>query len=286
MSIQSETINAFEKTIFERAIIKAPARFQSRMLPDDRACFFYLRRGEYHVASQSNRLSLHPGEGVLKKCGSYIAQFLAADKAAECEAITAYLYPEILKEIYRDSVPRFLKAPREAKGLRPLVGNELIEAYIDSLQIYFENPGLVDEELVIIKLKELVLLLLKTDHASSVVELMSDLFHPRAYALKDVVESHLYSDVNVEELAFLCDLSLSSFKREFARLYGESPGHYIRNRKLARAADLLKATVMRVTEVCYECGFNDLANFSTAFHKLYGKSPRRYRMDFLQKSSD
>lgn len=286
MSIQTETINAFEKTIFERAVIKAPLRFTSSLFAEDRACFFYLRRGEYQVASEANQVNVRPREGLLKKCGNYIAQFFRTDEEDECEAIVAFFYPEILKEIYSDTIPRFLKNRPAAKPLQKVASNELLDRYIQSLLVYFENPDLADEELVVLKLKELILLLLKTDQADSVLELVSDFFNPRVFALKEVVENHAFNDVSVEELAFLCHLSLSSFKREFTKIYADTPAQYIRNRKLARAAELLEFSDTRVTEICYDCGFNDLANFSTAFHKKYGRSPKQYRLDLTKKSAN
>ena len=45
--------------------------------------------------------------------------------------------------------------------------------------------------------------------------------------LKTTVESNLHGHISVEELAFLCYTSLSTFKRRFARLYGTSPNKWI-----------------------------------------------------------
>ena len=83
--------------------------------------------------------------------------------------------------------------------------------------------------------------------------------------------------MSIEELATLANLSLSSFKRSFQKHYATSPAKYIRQRKLEKAAKLLKSTSLRISQIGYDCGFVDLAHFSKTFQKAYGVSPSDYR---------
>jgi AraC-like DNA-binding protein len=45
---------------------------------------------------------------------------------------------------------------------------------------------------------------------------------------------------------------------------------------MKKAASLLSAGDMNVSEVMYACGFSNAASFSTVFKKMYGMSPREY----------
>lgn len=277
MTLNSLEIKAFGKTIFHKVIFKTPLRYTTNLVEENRACFFYIVEGEYRTFTNSSATLLSSKDGVVKKCGSYISNYLKVVGSETCEAIAIYLYPEILKEIYKDEIPSFLKKSKRKNILRKVSSSELVDRYIQSLLFYFENPELTDEDLVIIKLKELILLLLKTEKDTTILELVSDFFNPERIPFKETVETHIYSEITVEELAFLCNLSLSSFKREFKRIYQESPARYIRNKKLGKAAGLLAASDMRINDIAFQCGL-DMANFPTIFRRKYNVSPSEYRL--------
>ncbi|WP_410478174.1 helix-turn-helix transcriptional regulator [Pedobacter aquatilis] len=103
------------------------------------------------------------------------------------------------------------------------------------------------------------------------------------YTFRQVIDAHIYSNITIEELADHCNLSLSSFKREFAKNYNETPANYIKNRRLEKLAELLTASNNRINTIAFECGFNDLANFTRSFHIKYGVTPSQYRLDQISK---
>jgi AraC-like DNA-binding protein len=71
--------------------------------------------------------------------------------------------------------------------------------------------------------------------------------------------------------------SLSSFKREFHKHYGVPPGRWLLERRLERSASLLQTTGMSVTEIMFDCGFEDPSHFSRAFKEKFGQEPSVYR---------
>ncbi|MEL6867871.1 MAG: AraC family transcriptional regulator, partial [Bacteroidota bacterium] len=224
---------------------------------------------------------LETEEGLVMRCGNYLNNFFATEGSTSCEAIAVHFYPDVLKMIYDKELPDFLLHLNKVKPL-PITkyqASELMASYINSLQFYFENPALVSDELLKLKLKELILLLAKTDNAAAIQSLMASMFKPSEIDFKAVIEANLYNNCSMEELATLTNLSLSSFKREFARQYDCSPAKYIRRRKMQKAAKLLKGTDLRISDIAFDCGFKDLAHFSKAFQKHYAFSPSDYRVN-------
>jgi AraC-like DNA-binding protein len=159
----------------------------------------------------------------------------------------------------------------------------LIQKYIEGLLFYFENPTLVNEDILILKLKEIVLLLSQTQNAEAIQVILSQLFSPATYTFKQIIEAHLYSQSSIEELANENNLSLSSFKREFAKLYNDTPANYIKNKKLEKAAELLLASNERISDIAFDCGFNDIANFTKSFGEKYHTTPTNYRLNRIAK---
>lgn len=141
----------------------------------------------------------------------------------------------------------------------------LIKKYIESLLFYFENPALVNEELMVLKFKEIILLLLNTEDTTVIIEIMHNLFSPKEFSFKDIIESHILSPLSSSNLAQLTNRSLASFKREFKKIYDDSPANYIKNKRLEKAAELLVISSIPISAIAYDCLFNDIAHFSSSF---------------------
>ncbi|MFK7935413.1 MAG: helix-turn-helix transcriptional regulator [Saprospiraceae bacterium] len=260
---------------FVKALMQPPYRFIYTM-PNE-ACFFYIVNGDTKVSFADETYPLQAQEGLVMHCGNYLAEILPSSTGSE--AIAIHLHQEVLRTIYDKEFPDFLVNVNNIKPIKceKRKADHLMQNYINSLQFYFNNPELVSEELLKLKLKELILLLAKTDNAEAVLSLLSGLFSTTEIDFKSVIEANLYRNLTLEELSQLTNLSLSSFKREFARQYNNSPARFIRQRRLEKAAKMLKASDLRVTDVAYDCGFTDLAHFSKTFQKTYGLSPSEYR---------
>lgn len=251
------------------------------------ACFLHIIEGENKTFTATGQVKMHTKESLLVKCGIYLTDMIGSPKTKKYQTVIVHLHPEVLKKIYDKDLPGFMKKPKVHSGseeMASLPNDIFLTKYIDSILFYFENPAVVSEEILVLRIKELILLLNKTKNAPIVHQILSSLFSPTSYAFKEVIEAHVYDDLNQNELAQLSNLSLSSFKREFKKHYNASPAGYLRNRKIEKAAELLQLSDARITEIAFDCGFNNLAHFSKCFHDKYGISPTEYRLNQNQKS--
>ncbi|NHF57991.1 helix-turn-helix transcriptional regulator [Flavobacteriaceae bacterium TP-CH-4] len=279
-----QQFDLFGKKIFEKAIIEPPFRGFYHM-PNE-ACFFYLKEGSCNLFAPSSKVKMKIKEGVVLQCGNYLFEMLSSGESTYGEALAVHLHPEVLKMIYDKEFPDFLL---EVDKVRPLrmeryPATELLRNYIENLEFYFDNPHLVSDELLKLKLKELILLLARTDNAETVRTVLASLFSSDEIGFKEVIEKNVYNNLNLEELAQLANLSLSSFKREFKKHYKSPPAKYIKKRKLEKASKLLKGTRMRISDIAYDCGFSDLAHFSKSFQRNFQLSPTSYRTDLMTRS--
>ena len=96
-------------------------------------------------------------------------------------------------------------------------------------------------------------------------------------SLKKLIEDHLFHNLTLDELAFLANRSLSSFKRDFERTYNISPQKYIRESKLEAARAELESG-KQASELYAVYGYDNLSNFSTAFKRKFGITPGAYRL--------
>lgn len=95
-------------------------------------------------------------------------------------------------------------------------------------------------------------------------------------AAKHVMDEDFCHDHAISELAALCNLSQTHFRRLWRRVFGITPVAYLRSRRIARARDLLLSGLYSVSDAARESGFDDANYFSRVFRKETGLTPSEY----------
>lgn len=262
--------------LFQKAKFKTPVTMEGAL--KNLACFFYVVEGGMQSVDSRGVHKIGSKEALAKNCGNYVQTFVGSEGSESCEAIAVYLHQDILREIYKDEVPTFMKKDG-SKPPEKFVANELIDQYMSNLFIYFENPEMLDEELGIIKLKELVHILLKSERYLDVRNMLSELFCNVSVKFEQAIENNLFNNITLDQLAFICNMSLSTFKREFKKVFDQTPARYIKVRRLEHAASLLVIRNSSIAAIAYESGFQDITTFSDSFQKHFNVSPSKYRLN-------
>ena len=96
-------------------------------------------------------------------------------------------------------------------------------------------------------------------------------------SVREIMECNFRFNLALEEYARLCHRSLSSFKREFTREFGQPPGKWLVRQRLEYAAALLRNTSQAVTEIVFDSGFENVSHFSRVFRERFHVSPTAYR---------
>lgn len=280
MIIKNDYFEIGGKPILYHVVFKPPLRVLESM--EDEACYIFSVNGRANIHGPLEKVSLNSREGALMKCGKYVNKWIRSENQHYTEIFIIKLYPELIKSIFSDDFPK-ITAPVLFKGgktVQKVRTDKVIETYVKGLAFYFDNPSLVTDELVALKVRELILLLAQSDE--NIIVLLSDLFRPDAHALKKVVEKHMFDELAIEELANLSGMSESSFKRKFKLIFGESPWRYIRKKRLEKAAELLQVSSSRIAEIGYACGFSEPAYFAKSFKSEFGVTPRKFRLNITR----
>jgi AraC family transcriptional regulator len=94
---------------------------------------------------------------------------------------------------------------------------------------------------------------------------------------KEYLSSNLGSDVSLEEVARLCDLSPPQFSRLFKKSTGNSAYRWYLDQRLALAKSLLATTQDELAKIALVCGFADQSHFTRTFSRIVGLSPGTWR---------
>lgn len=95
------------------------------------------------------------------------------------------------------------------------------------------------------------------------------------------MEDHYLEPLTLEEIAGKSNISVRHLNRIFRSYYQMTPIAYMLTLRLERACSLLKHSSLPITQISYECGFNDSNYFTRQFRKAYGVSPKVYRQNHI-----
>lgn len=153
--------------------------------------------------------------------------------------------------------------------------DNFIVHYINSLQHSFGLHTTISQKILELKFEEIMLYLANKYGQAFFAYLNSLLTSERELSFKKVIEKNQYTNLNIQEVAFLCNMSASTFKRKFISIYQESPGKWFQQTRLNKARELLLHNKATPSEIYMEFGYDSLSNFSTAFKNEFGYSPRQ-----------
>lgn len=279
MKINRQVFKYKKQILLKKVVIKPP--FREEKFFHNEGCFVYMKEYGSILHSSEDTLKLAPKEAVLLKCDNYFMDFVQEFDNQTIEIIAIHLYPNILKEIFISDLPSLIEKQLNNPETKHIVDDLIIRKFIESLEFYFDNPSLVNESILELKIKELILILIQTKNINSIIELIRDLYTNKTVSLKDIVNKHLYSNFTTKELAKLCQMSLASFKRQFKKEFNVPPTIFFTNQKLLKAKELLSFTDLPIREIAYEVGFNDPQYFAQFFKKKVGCLPRKFRANLV-----
>jgi AraC-like DNA-binding protein len=189
----------------------------------------------------------------------------------EFRSISIFFEQEMLRDF---SLEYNCKAEKPVAdfGFKGMAPKSLLTNYMDSLRPYealFEQKG--SKELLIVKQKEAILLLLQLH--PDLKEVLFDFTEPGKIDLETFMNQHYHFNVALQRFAYLSGRSLSTFKRDFEKIFHLTPSRWLLQRRLQEAHYLIQQKRKAVSDVYLDVGFEDLSHFSFAFKKQYGIAP-------------
>ncbi|MFD0764394.1 helix-turn-helix domain-containing protein [Mucilaginibacter lutimaris] len=235
--------------------------FRNRVLFDHCAISF-VQQGQKQIYRAGGDTILRPGQGMLIPEGNSII-------AEHSDTNTFYssfivFFPGHLGQAFIGS---------SAKATEPYLHfetNGYIQDYVSHMRSLIQKQQTLSADLARLKVQELLTAL----HELS-PDILGAVLGNHQNTLKAVVEKHLLSALTLEELAFLANRSLSSFKRDFEKQYEVSPQRYIRERRLELAATELSKGRL-ANDIYLDYGYGHLSNFNTAFKRHFGHTPANW----------
>jgi AraC-like DNA-binding protein len=243
----------------------------------------FIVTGEKRFYTLDNSWELKQGNAVFVKKGACFIEKVEG----EVLCLMAFFIPDsYLVSFLLDNstlIDNTKKLPLENELILPLEASEMMLRYYESVIPYFSSPIKPPEDLLELKFKELLFNIISNPANRSLNFFLRSLMSPQANNIQPVVEANYCYNLKIDDIAKLCNRSLSSFKRDFYNVYGESPAKWLLKKRLSLSLLKLKDHSRSIIDIAFECGFESSTHFSHAFKKQYGISPLQYRKGKLLK---
>lgn len=92
----------------------------------------------------------------------------------------------------------------------------------------------------------------------------------------DYIIRNLSGQIKTEDLAAAAHVSVNTLERHFKEALGTSPANYLKNKRLANAARLLRVG-KSVTDACFDSGFANCSHFISQFKSAFGVTPKKFQ---------
>lgn len=277
MTNKFKQILLFEKPLF--TWYEVPTPIEGALNLPTESCFAYILDGDNQDLTKSGFLA-KKGTVILSLCGKTVGHTLSKKETGYLSSIVVHFDRDVLKKVFNNEKPKFWKELDHPlkNDTTQQDASALVSSYFLSISNFFNHKNALNEDILSIKLKEIVLLLLQTEESSDLNTIVRFLFSDRIFSFDEVIEANLYEPLDLKRLAAMTNNSLASFKRKFNKMYNNSPAKYIRQKKLERGKALLARSQNSISEICYECGFSNPSSFSRMFKAEYNISASEYRL--------
>jgi AraC-like DNA-binding protein len=233
--------------------------------------FSFLQVGKKQVHFAGTSIAVNKDQSLLLKKGNWLwTELLDTEVIYYCKL---FFFSERVLKLFLD---KYKKNPPQKIQQKPyfIIKNDTyITSYLNSLSTIGQGSSVLMEDLLAVKFEEIMLYLINK-YGNPFELYLQSLIIKESSPFKKIIESKVHSNLKLEEIAFLCNMSLSTFKRYFINEYKVSPGKWLKNKRLQESKKILEEGNLKPSDIYLDFGYNNLSNFSTAFKNKFGFSPK------------
>lgn len=214
------------------------------------------------------------GEFGFFKKGNYIMNQILTNDIYE--SLLVFISDEYMREIrnLHKSKVMYDINKKSAPYIQGYIGENLQHEVKQILRLLSDDTEDY-EDILNLKIKELVLYLLS---GASSEQIMNFIYccTDETNNLCQYMEQNYEMCQDISSIANALNMSISTFKRKFVHMYGETPGKWINHKKLEKAIKLLNTTDYLMSDICFLCGFESVSTFNVLFKKNFGMTPGQF----------
>ena len=283
MVLEHKKIEINQKVVFETIVCNADTTFTFQL--NDEAYFIYVNHGHHVAISPNEVIEVPEGNLGIAVGKSLILKAYPNQETQHYQVLIIHINREFVAKAFGNKFPDISASSGNEFSKDMFTGKPCVisKNYVEGIMHYFYNKHVVSNEILAIKIKEILLLLLSSKKAEEVALLLEHFVNKRTASFKKVIETHVFSEISLEELSQLCDMSLSTFKRHFKKIYNTTPNEYLFDKRLENSKILLATSEQSIDEIALLSGFKTTAHYSRKFKEKYAIPPSQFKLTLSDK---
>jgi AraC family transcriptional regulator, exoenzyme S synthesis regulatory protein ExsA len=235
--------------------------------------FSFLIEGNKEVVFDNSTLSIDNSKFLIMKSGYCLMTEKLSDIRNYRSVLLFFSNEVLMKYIRKNDLNR--NELSEYKSVYSFKYDEFIQRFVNSLLDISKLSKNIQNKMLEVKFEEIILYLTEI-YGTEFLQSLSVKSNDTSQKFVQTVETNLMSKLTLKELAFLCNMSVSTFKREFEKHFAESPIKWFQNKRLEYARHLLYKEQKSSSEIYLEVGYENLSSFIQAYKSKYGITPKQH----------
>ncbi|WP_075341653.1 helix-turn-helix domain-containing protein [Tenacibaculum agarivorans] len=241
--------------------------------------FSFLIQGHKEVFSNKTQTIINNNSFLLMKKGRCLmTEKITNPNQENYRSILFFFNNEVLTEFVHKNKIEYQKNNTLKSSVFSFNYDDFLTTFTQSLIAITKLNAKVQTTLLQSKFEELILYLISTHGTDFVASLLFEIQNENQHFI-EVIEYNKLNKLSLQELSFLCNMSISTFKREFTKHFNSSPSKWFVAQRLEHAAHLLENTSIRPTDIFEEIGYESLSNFIQAFKSKFGVTPKQFQLN-------
>lgn len=254
---------------------KCPINVEEYQLWSDSHLITYVINGRKDWTSGQRTFKIESGDALFVRKGVYSTrQYFEVDYCV----ILFFINDEFIRKFIQDNQLQLKEAAtKEHAQIFEIDVDDSLDSLIHSVFNYIKTGGHIPQNLVELKFKELLFNIFLNPKNNELISYFKSVTLSSKTDLKNIMQTNFQYDLSISDFARLCDRSLSTFKRDFQTQFNDTPGNWIKEKRLEFAKSLLINSDLSINEICYESGFKNTSHFNKIFKEKFGSPPHKFK---------
>jgi AraC-like DNA-binding protein len=254
-----------------------PQQKELKELYSEHNFIVYVLSGKRILFQPGHTYEMTEGKCVFSKKGGWLAQ---KEHGTNWRVMIFFMPDSYLQQFCKKYSTSFSPGGSQIKATLQMVDlhvNNATRSFFESMMVYFMQSPPLPEALLELKFHELLFTLLANPDNKDLLFYLNKIAAHHRESLSEIMEANYTYNLSLKEFARLTHLSLASFKREFKKVFGTTPGKWLKEKRLDHAGKILSTSSKSISDVAFESGFENTTHFSRVFKEKFHETPLHYR---------
>lgn len=242
----------------------------------------YVLSGEKHFVTSEQRSICRKGDLFFIPIGNHNIENIISSDSGYYEQVALTFSSDQLSKVIMPlnlSLSRNKECREHTYSPSPTVSRAepITREVFESISQYYNLGGFNNNtQSEMINLTNLLHTILEYEQESVKCCIINSIDQEQA-AFEKVIVENIFADKRIEELAHEAHRSLTSFKKEFKRLFGDSPHRWFLQQRMNSAKMMLATTDDSISHISSLCTFNNTSHFIKLYKCYFGMTPAQHR---------